>query len=247
MNQWEKSEFYILLVTILIGGLVSILDLIGGLDSIDWLKDRIPTITLLMVALIAGSLLVSMHNYRRFMESVLPFGTVRRLDGYEEQLSYIVKRIKQARKCVYDITWAQPFRSLVIASDRDRDRYIKAIESASDRILYHEITMFCGSQRRADKVRRLLHGKNAGKYFELAVYSDLPEDAPPRWQFLIIDKEEVILPDLRLSVKQPEVVDYFCRFYEALWDQAEIIGSGEMPDSKEKLEAAIERSLSANP
>jgi len=34
MTRWEKGEIYILLATVIVGGVISILDLVGALDSV---------------------------------------------------------------------------------------------------------------------------------------------------------------------------------------------------------------------
>ena len=191
MTRWEKSEFYILLVTIIVGGIISVLDLVDALDNVIWLKDRVPTVTLLLVTSIAGSLYIGAYNTREFLKSVLPTGTVIRFDSYEENLRYLLRRIREAKRSVYDVTWLPHLKPGVvigiIASTEDREDYLQAIKRISNRIPYREIMMFCGSANRVDKARRLT--EQAGEYYELAVYPDLPAYGPPRWQFLKLMKK----------------------------------------------------------
>ena len=241
MTRWEKGEIYILLATVIVGGVISVLDLVGALDSVIWLKDRVPAITLLIVTLIASSLYIGSYNTREFLKSVLPTSAVTKFGTVEEERFYILKRIKQANRSVYDITWLphlKPGTMIdLMASTEDKEEYLQAIERVSSRIPYHETMMFCGSANRVNKARRLI--EQAGDYYRLAVYPDLPPHAPPRWQFLIIDEEEVILPEWMLAIRQPEIVAEFCQYYQRVWDAAIPIGAAKRTESKKRLEEAI--------
>jgi hypothetical protein len=237
MERWEKIEFYVLLLTIAIGGIVSILDLADMLENIAWLKDRIPTITLLLATLIAGSLLIGTQNTRQFLKSVLPIGTIERFDSAEEALRYTLKRMREAKKGVRDLTWEKPFKTTLIFDDDDVAEYLGIIEEMSRRVRYREIIMLHGSEGRIKKVKRLI--RTAGKYYQLAGYADLPEGSPPLWQFVIVDDEEVIFKDL--AVRQPEIVDYFRRYYDSQWAAAIPIKIGNAEPNLELLEEAERR------
>jgi len=95
-----------------------------------------------------------------------------------------------------------------------------------------------------DKARRLI--EQAGEYYQLAVYPDLPSHAPPRWQFLIIDEEEVILPEWMLAIRQPEIVAAFCQYYQRIWEAAVLIGAAKRTESKKRLEEAISQYYAGN-
>jgi hypothetical protein len=214
MEKWEKTESYILLVTILVAGIVSILDLIGVLT---FFETKIATITLLVVALVAGSLLLGTYNTRQFMRSVLPVGAIRRFETSQQVLDYILFRIKQAKSSVCDITWADHHRSDLPFDGPERERYCSIIEELSkNRVAYRELMMFCGSENRIDKARRLV--KSTGKGYRLRAVPDLPEGPPHRWNFVIIDGEEVILN--KLAVRQNDIVDYFTRCFNDQWAAA---------------------------
>lgn len=193
------------------------------------------------MALIAGSLLIGVYNTRELLTSVLPPGTVIKFESYEDNLRYILRRIREAKHSVYDITWLLHLKpgALIgpMLSSKDREDYFQAIEHTSGKIPYREIVMFCSSPGRVEKARRLI--EQAGEYYELAVYPDLPANAPPRWQFLIVDEEEVLLADWRLAVRQPDIVAAFCNYYQDLWKTAIYIGAAKRTESKERLEEAI--------
>ena len=132
---------------------------------------------------------------------------------------YLLRRIREAKKSVCDLTYkgsSGPGKTILFFSNKDHDEYLHIIEEVSKRVKYREITMFLGKESRVSKARRLV--SNAGEYYQLAGYADLPDKAPPRHNFIIIDDEEVILE--RLAIRQPEIVGYFCGFYDELWSSA---------------------------
>jgi hypothetical protein len=102
--------------------------------------------------------------------------TVRQFGSDEELLRYMLKRMQEAKRSIYDLTWADPLESAVITDDYDREEYTRIIEDVSKRVKYREIMMFCGSKERIRKARRLI--KTAGKGYQLAGYSDLPNHRP---------------------------------------------------------------------
>jgi hypothetical protein len=232
MEKWEKVEFYILLVTIVVGGLVSVLDLFGILT---FFRSVMSQVTLLVVSLIAGSLLLGVYNTRQFMATVLPTGAIREFESKEEIADYILFRIKHARRNVWDMTWVEPLDRGLTFDANFRDRYFGLIEEASKRgVTYRELMMFCGSPERIEKAKRLT--RRTGKGYELKVLPDLPTGPPHRWQFVIIDREEVILDTV--AVAQQDVVEYFRRYYDSQWASAKPIKIGDA-GGIEQLEAFL--------
>ena len=226
MEKLEKAEKYILVVTVLIGGIVALLDFLGVLDNIDWLSERIPALTLLLVSLIATSLLVSTSSLRLYFDKLLPNGSIRHFENDRESFEYILRLIQGAKKSVSDVTWESPYRTTVVFDDQDKERYLRVIEDVSQRAKYREIIMFCGSQSRFEKATRLL--QKAGKYYELAIYNDLPDHAPPRKGVIIVDDEEVYLG--KVSIRHPQLVDYFCKQFDDYWAHASLVKVGDKLD-----------------
>lgn len=216
MEKWEKIETYILIATLAIGGIVAILDFVGVLDNIVWLNQRITTLTLLLVSLIATSLLIGTIGYRFLIKVLLPYGAVRTFSSDKEAFDYMVRRIQEATLGVCDITWENPYRATIVFDNSDTERYLRAIEGTSRRIKYREIIMFCGKKPRIEKAIRMID--RAGKYYELSVYEDLPDNSPPRTAFWIIDDEEVILGST--AIRHKDIVGYFRRYYDELWARA---------------------------
>jgi len=219
MDNWEKTEFYILLPTIIIGAVVSILDFIGVLDTTP-LNDRIPAITLLLVALIACSLLFNLQNNRQFLKSVLPTGTIKKFESIEETKYYIYKKMNKANKRIYDTTLHQNKTTIFYGKD-EYEHYLQIIEEVSKRILYRELVFFTNNSN-TWKARRLV--EKAGKFYQLSCYINQPEDEPIRWCFIIVDDEIIFIEGI--AIKQPEVVEYFKTYYDTLWQSAIPIKSG---------------------
>jgi hypothetical protein len=203
---------------------------------LDFFNPHLPAITLLMVSLIASSLLLSQFNTRHFIRSVLPTGSIKTFDSKEETLNYVLRRMRKAKTRVWDVTWGRPMETGFSIDDRDRKQYYDTIVNVSKSgKLYREIMMFCGREPRIQKARYLLN--EAGKGYELKVFPDITaEITPRRWQFVIVD-DEVILD--RLALKQPGVIDWFCRYYESQWEAAIPIKVGNVGGEEELAEYSL--------
>ena len=228
MNTYDKIEFYVLLATISVAALVSVLDFVGALGSLAWMTNRIPTLTLSLVALIATSLLLmSRRTHERFHElgSLLleRTPTIRYFSNDTELMEYVVKRITEA-DCVYDLTWLPPFVGRDVTRVK-QDDYLKAIEERSRRITYREIMIFY-TEGRLKKAKRLL--ERAGSGYELGYYEAMPEHAPTPLQFMIIDEEEVIFS--KLAIRGKDYAAPLVGYYGDLWRNAKKIRVGESLD-----------------
>ncbi|RMG29322.1 MAG: hypothetical protein D6732_17735 [Methanobacteriota archaeon] len=222
MERWEKIEIYILSITVILGGMISILDLAGLLET-TVLKERIPTITLLLVALTASSLLVGTHNTRKFLKSFLPSVTVQQFDKPDDTLRYVLKQIRSATKSICDLTVEyESIRLTLFLSRNDYDEYRRTIKDVSERIPYREI-MALRSQSRISKIRKLL--PLTGKHYQLAILLDALGKVPPTaLNFIIID-DEIIFAN-GLAVRHPSIVSYFQKYFDALWNSATLIKIG---------------------
>jgi hypothetical protein len=148
--------------------------------------------------------------------------TITTFDSDREASQYVLRRLREAKTSVSDLTYEDftgPGKTILFFDSDDRDAYLHIVEEISKRVKYREIIMLRGKRHRVAKARRLI--AHAGKYYQLAGYADIPDNAPPRHNFLIIDDEEVIVK--RLAMREPNVVAYFRSFYEELWRAAEPI------------------------
>jgi hypothetical protein len=153
-------------------------------------------------------------------DKIQPFQPVVRFNNDRELSEYILRRLGEARRNVCDLTIEDfsrnPGRRLHFLNTDDHKKYMNIVKELSERIEYREIIAFNEQESRISKAKWLI--ENAGKYYQLSGYVDLPDDTPPRHNFAIIDDEEVILKNL--AIRQPEIVEYYSRYYEELWEQA---------------------------
>lgn len=169
-----------------------------------------------------------------------PISNVKKFNTNEEFITYLLIRMKDAKKSIYDLTINKPkyhkTDEATFYSKEDYEKYLCSIEMASKKIPYHHIIMFCNDVF-ISEAKRLIN--QAGKYYQLAGYSDLPDDSPSFWSYAIIDEEEIIF-EKGLAVKQPEIVSYFLKNFNCLWTDATPIKIGGKIEFEniEKLEKA---------
>jgi hypothetical protein len=128
-SNWPRN-FEVLLIgaTAILSGLISLLDFLGLLDGITWLAERIPTLTLLATGLVAGYLVLERRHQLEGMQrdtdqrikeltKSLSQSTVtiieslggvelRRFETGNEMISYVNKRLLQARQRIDDLSWS---------------------------------------------------------------------------------------------------------------------------------------------
>lgn len=222
MNNWKNLEIIILIATITIGALISILDLIGVFDSIDWIHNKIPNITLLLVALIATTLLINQQSIKNYLASILPVGSIKKLGSTQQTLDYIIKQINIAKSDVRDISLQKrPQDKATFYSDEDYEKYRTAVDQVSKRIPYYDIWMLRSNTNIPD-IRNGL--ATVGKYYHVAAYVTLTEDYPDIRNFIIIDDEVIFLEGMSITV--PEIVKYYRSYYSHLWQNAKNIKVG---------------------
>jgi hypothetical protein len=208
------------LAIVVIGVIVFIIGAAGGLPigtpplQVSDLAWRIGLAAMGLILCISGLFFITAENRHTKQSS----NTISQLKSDKEALSYMLNRMRQAKKSISDLTLEEPLGTgTAYALDADdRDEYYSVVEETSKRVLYREIIMFRGSEKRISKAKRLINSAN--KYYQLAGYADLPNGAPPIWNFVIIDDEEVIVRGI--AIKQPDIVDHFRRYYDELWGKA---------------------------
>lgn len=245
------DQFEILLLGAIasISGVVALLDFLGVLDEVTWLAERVPTLTLLAMGLVATYLVVERRGYlenfqstsnskidnleKQLEDSVQTI--VKSLDGIEfrsfdtgnELLTYITKRMTQAKSRIDDLSWS-PAISWKHGLDTTRklnQKYVEQTVKASNKLLYREIFIF----NRPGRIERLKQrlDENAPGY-SCAYYES---NNIPVIQFMIIDGEEIIfLTDQfphYFAFRHPEIVALFSEYYEVIWVNAAPLKLGE--------------------
>jgi len=244
------NRFEVLLIgaTAILSGLVSLLDFLGILDGIPWLSERIPTLTLLAAGLIAGYLVLERRNQLESMQrdttrhieelslalSQSTITIIESLEGVElrkfesasDMMSYVNKRLLQARQQIDDLSWS-PALGLEYGLHTTREleaEYAERIARVSRKIPYREVFSF-NRPGRIEKLKKRLQENAPG--YSCAYYEDTQA---PVLQFMIIDNDEVlILSDQlqsKLAIKHPYIVKLFAEYYEEIWRHATPIKVG---------------------
>jgi hypothetical protein len=235
----ETIEQILLIATAIVTAIISVLHLLGLLHSVPWLEQQTPALTLLVVAFIAGHLLIERKSKldkleRHIRESAaatigaLKGAEVRRLEGKDELFRYFARRIRDARKSVDDLTWGPVDMSYgTPASAGAFRRYLEEIPKVCKKknFVYREVMTF-PNEGRLNRAAKMID-RNLPCYH--IKYYDLPvKGMPPFFQFLVIDAEEVIFAFYRypqqpnaggmhLSVKHPDIVKVFQDYYNSIW------------------------------
>ena len=127
--RWMNNfEITLLGVTALISGVVSLLDMFGLLEGAKWLADRVPTLTLLMIGIVAGYLVLERRNQLEELEKDTKQGfsnleqsvstsasniidslsgvEIKQFDSENELMRYLNKRLPQAKQQIDDLSWS---------------------------------------------------------------------------------------------------------------------------------------------
>jgi hypothetical protein len=166
------------------------------------------------------------HLLTRVIESLDGF-EYRRFRDATEFVNYLADRISQAKRSVDDLTWVSDSpaeRGPQERAEADK-RYYSATASASTRIAYREIYIFCDDSK-YDKIKGLVSMNPP--YYHCRYYAD---SVIPRPVFMIIDKEEVLLygaasDGIYCAVRHAHLVESFVDYFQALWERATKLKEG---------------------
>lgn len=228
----NQAELLLLLATAVISFLIALLDFIGALDSIPWLSDRIPTLTLLAVGLIASYIALERRNgfeaifdalrglfdgqkdSTRLIIDSLKGLEIRSFDTQLEFLDYFNQRLSQAMQQIDDISLFQDNRINRETSVEHFDTYLRVKTDKVKRIQYKELLKLNSSY--TPEILKL-HVAEAGYW---CAYFEHKSDIAPQ-RFMIIDDEEVIifgnLPTSNLAIRHPRIVRLFKEHFEEIW------------------------------
>ena len=250
----NRFELILLGATAVVSAGVSLLDFLGVLDELPWLADRVPTLTLLATGLVAGYLVLERRNQLEKMEnktaqrltqleSAISEATttvidslngleLRKFDTNADAVNYVNKRLLQARHQIDDLSWSPALNfghqlDQIVALD---NTYAERVKNIATKIPYREIFIF-NRPGRAEKLKRRVEENAPG--YSCAYYS---ETQIPPLQFMVIDKEEVIILSdqfpTRLAIRHPYLVKLFEEYYEEIWKCAVPIKIGKDVDKK---------------
>lgn len=241
---------------------ISLLDLSGLMDSSSAVAQRIPSLTLLCVGFIAGYLILERRSkLDEIAKSVSKNAEeiLREISGSRTEIIQSIgsievsvfnsrgdfaqafaDRIEKATR-VDDLVWSNVPTEAVSRKDLEAvSRYSSTVNEVLRKpdTIWREIAVLTEKRFQRSEGRILdksIKGFNMG-------YVEMPfPDEIPRISFIIIDNEDVFLAhlpgaeNLRLRIRHPEIVNYFAKYYEAMWKSCIKIKQGETVDY-ERLE-----------
>jgi hypothetical protein len=231
----QKVERIALVTTIAVSVLVSILDLLGVLDTIPWLAGRTSAITLLVVALVAGYIASERFGKLERIERSVISSTERILSSLsgvearlfpttEESFEHLAKSIVEAEHKIDHAALAPPVSR--------RQPYARKWEQAiarvlkANKVMYRYVTTLSTDTTRWGRVNRHLSNLDIQKYY--VRYYDASARTIPVLSFVLIDDREVIMrypyepgqSETSLSIRHPDVAELFAAYYRSIWGQA---------------------------
>lgn len=233
-----KVELAILITTIAVSGLISLADLFGLLDGVTWLGDRIGTMTLLTVGLLASYILIERRGKlesisgeirelarneqdatARIIES-LNGVEVRAFDSPIECLKYVNLRLSKAIMQIDDLSWTPEVGKSddLLPIVQENQNYRSQVQQAADRIPYREVFIF-NRHDRLEKFVDFLSRNTPGyscSFFESS-------NGVPLLQYMIIDSQEVIVLTGDYSFvafNHPYLVKLFIEYYDDIWNKS---------------------------
>jgi len=247
----EKLERIVFSIIAVFSILISIVDWLGLLDKFPFLVGRVPTLTLLVLGLIAGYLVLERRNKLDRIEQLSVEGIekvidslsgvdIRYFDNTQKLYEYVVKRMHEAKRTIDDTTWGSVERTKTPAARKAHEKYVEAVSAVCTKrsVVYREVMSFPPIEHldRAEAVlAKNLYGYHLGYY----IYAQ--ETLPPLFSFMIVDSEEVIigfyrapyLPserELRLAIKHPKIVALFQDYFDTIWYGAKKLKEGDKTD-----------------
>jgi polyhydroxyalkanoate synthesis regulator phasin len=231
-----------------LSAIIAILDFVGVLSRIPWLSERVSTLTLLLLALVATYILVERRKHfdkhdrhtKAYHMEVLQSLTdststiIASVSGVQiksfydntKLVEYIAKRLKEAKHTVDDLTWSHRL-SLVQhlpAQKKVEEKYQQRIGEISQYLQYREVFIF-NKVNRFDKLKRRIEENASG--YSCAYYRPT---VIPLMQFVIIDGEEIIFAGdvfpSKCAIRSPQLATVFQSYYDEVWQHATKLKQG---------------------
>ena len=219
-NNLEKVILYSLVAVLII---VAVADILGALDEVTWISNRIPTIVLLFLSMWIGFWFSQKQNENERamrLEKLVSqsIGEIHVLKTTEEAFDYLAKQYEKAQLSIDQAAIAPS-----ISTSKAYSRYDQVLKRIlkNNQVKYRHVTFL--DSIRWKRLRVFLQDEKIEKYF--ARCYDLPEESLPGLSFSIIDDEEIVMrypydpgqSEIWLSIKHPEVVRLFSAYYRNLW------------------------------
>jgi len=253
-------------VSLLVAGglsaVIAVADMFGLLDRFPWIQRRVPLLTLLLIGVLVGGYGATRDTVSRINADLAMFRkeTLSRLGGGVEAIQfadvaevyrYAAGRIRSATVSVDDITWGSRKNFKTENEKQAYSDYLAAMKEACAKgtLAYREISNLV-DQHYFGRAKAMVDGGYST--YHLGYHDTLHNDVP-MMSYMIIDRTEVVVGFLRaptfspaekvfLSIKDPQIVEFFKGHYDELWDKSKKMKEGDTIDRKSLAE--IEQRLS---
>lgn len=158
---------------------------------------------------------------------------VKHFTNAQEMWLYLAKRVREAQKSIDDMTISAAFQSIPPAIGQFRDTYRKAELAVQSKksVRWREVLAFPHYLGKAETKLTGVPANYHIRYYEL----DPRQPQFPLLQFMIVDAEELIFSSYGnpedtqtwISVKHPDIVDMFQRYYEFIWRNGKSLADGD--------------------
>lgn len=239
------SKNFFSLLTVALGLVALILTQLKILPA-----DTIGATTLALVIFLATSQLVDNARKLDKIEKSITYGfqgaisslggvSVIQLDEPEKGLLYLADKVRSAKNRLDHVSLSPPIpRNNIGAIEWE-----KAIEKTvlANKVRYRYVCAFY-DQKRVERVKKHLANPKISKFF-VGYFPNQPKSAPMP-NFMLIDDDEVVAifpfvygePEVWVSIKHPDVVKMFSRYFQRLWNDSEKITGKEISNGMlEKL------------
>ncbi len=240
-------EYILIASSAAVSLVIGVLDLTGLLDASSWIAQRVPSLTLIAVGLVASYLVFERKVAQETLRAVTNSAerVIRSLDGVEVTVfgsgadcwTHMSERFRDARR-IDDVTWWGLVPRPRSRTDKDTwQKYQDTISKVARQptVVFREVASFRSMKDLVEREKeRLLDEGSVG--YNLGYYKARESDDPPHQGFVVIDGEEVVIGHTRgqvwLSVKHPDIARWFSAYFEDLWEGATKLKQGGVVEEK---------------
>lgn len=221
----KNFERITLTAVIIILILVSVADLLGLTDHFNWLSDRIPAMTLLLITLVAGFWISEQRNERDQLNRIEKLASlsgvgIRTFESTKEAMGYLARRFTETQNSIDQVATAPSLAPSYAYSEYDQ--VLKKVLNKNV-VKYRHIVVIDAT--RWNRVKAFLLDPNIQRYY--VSYYERQQGGVPGFSYAIIDESEIVMrypyspdqPELWLSTRHPEIVRLFVAYSRSLWSQ----------------------------
>ena len=246
----QKAERMTLITVSLLSIGISVADMLGALDRVSFLKDRIPQITLLLLGAFVAYLVFREAfdvreigtKFKEFQNAVIDQIKVSHgvqtlsFNKVEDLYRYVAGKLNNATERVEDITWGSRTAFRTPMQQEAYKAYLSAMEKACSSLSleYREISSLSDSHyygRSRNLIDKKYQAYNLGYY-------DIANVSVPLVSYIIVDSREVLGwfyrdpgsasydKEVYIAITDPHIVRLFKDYFQTLWERSAKLKDG---------------------